>query len=73
VLLEYSDAVVNIIRRGDFKKLDQEVETGWKRGVRILRKAFCYARRRGYTLQRMHSLPVSLRKRLNLTLRIRRK
>ncbi len=32
VLLQY-DGVNNIIRRGDFKKLDQELETGWKRGM----------------------------------------
>jgi len=32
VLLQY-DGCVNIIRRGDFKKLDQELETGWKRGM----------------------------------------
>ncbi|MDD5200603.1 MAG: ATPase, T2SS/T4P/T4SS family [Terrimicrobiaceae bacterium] len=32
VLLQY-DGVTNIIRRGDFKKLDQELETGWKRGM----------------------------------------
>lgn len=32
VLLQY-DGVVNIIRRGEFKKLDQELETGWKRGM----------------------------------------
>lgn len=32
VMLQY-DGVVNIIRRGDFKKLDQELETGWKRGM----------------------------------------
>jgi twitching motility protein PilT len=32
VLLPY-DGVVNIIRRGDFKKLDQELETGWTRGM----------------------------------------
>jgi twitching motility protein PilT len=32
VLLQY-DGVVNIIRRGDFKKLDAELETGWKRGM----------------------------------------
>jgi len=32
VLLPY-DGVVNIIRRGDFKKIDQELETGWKRGM----------------------------------------
>lgn len=32
ILLQY-DGVVNIIRRGDFKKLDQELETGWKKGM----------------------------------------
>ncbi len=32
VLLQY-DGVINIIRRGDFKKLDQELETGWKKGM----------------------------------------
>jgi twitching motility protein PilT len=32
VMLQY-DGVINIIRRGDFKKLDQELETGWKRGM----------------------------------------
>jgi len=32
VLLQY-DGVINIIRRGEFKKLDQELETGWKRGM----------------------------------------
>lgn len=32
VLLQY-DGVVNIVRRGDFKKLDQELETGFKRGM----------------------------------------
>ncbi|MEO6847872.1 MAG: ATPase, T2SS/T4P/T4SS family [Chthoniobacterales bacterium] len=32
VLLPY-DGVTNIIRHGDFKKLDQELETGWKRGM----------------------------------------
>ncbi len=32
VLLQY-DGVINIVRRGDFKKLDQELETGWKRGM----------------------------------------
>jgi twitching motility protein PilT len=32
VLLQY-DSVVNHIRQGDFKKIDQELETGWKRGM----------------------------------------
>lgn len=38
VLLQY-DGVVNIIRRGDFKKLDQELETGWKRGMNNFEKS----------------------------------
>ncbi|MCX7712708.1 MAG: ATPase, T2SS/T4P/T4SS family [Chthoniobacterales bacterium] len=38
VLLQY-DGVVNIIRRGDFKKLDQELETGWKRGMQTFEKS----------------------------------
>ncbi len=32
ILLQY-DSVVNLIRRGEFKKLDQELETGTKRGM----------------------------------------
>lgn len=32
VLLQY-DSVTNLIRRGEFKKLDQELETGGKRGM----------------------------------------
>jgi twitching motility protein PilT len=32
VLLQY-DSVSNLIRLGQFKKLDQEIETGWKRGL----------------------------------------
>ncbi len=32
VLLQY-DSVINLIRRGEFKKLDQELETGIKRGM----------------------------------------
>jgi len=38
VLLQY-DGVVNLIRRGDFKKLDQELETGWKRGMNNFAKS----------------------------------
>lgn len=38
VLLQY-DGVINIIRRGDFKKLDQELETGWKRGMYNFQKS----------------------------------
>jgi twitching motility protein PilT len=32
LLLQY-DSVSNLIRQGQFKKLDQEIETGWKRGL----------------------------------------
>jgi twitching motility protein PilT len=32
VLLQY-DSVINLIRRGEYKKLDQELETGSKRGM----------------------------------------
>ncbi len=32
LLLQY-DSVANLIRRGEFKKLDQELEVGWKRGM----------------------------------------
>jgi twitching motility protein PilT len=32
MLLQY-DSVANLIRRGEFKKLDQEIEVGWKRGM----------------------------------------
>lgn len=32
MLLQY-DSVANLIRRSEFKKLDQELETGWKRGM----------------------------------------
>jgi twitching motility protein PilT len=32
LLLQY-DSVSNLIRRGEFKKLDQELETGWKKGM----------------------------------------
>ena len=32
MLLQY-DSVSNLIRRGEFKKLDQELETGTKRGM----------------------------------------
>jgi twitching motility protein PilT len=32
LLLQY-DSVSNLIRRGEFKKLDQELEVGWKRGM----------------------------------------
>lgn len=47
VLLQY-DGVINIIRRGDFKKLDQELETGWKRGMFNFQKSFELREHEGY-------------------------
>ncbi len=47
VLLQY-DGVVNIIRRGDFKKLDQELETGWKRGMNNFEKSIELRGEEGY-------------------------
>jgi twitching motility protein PilT len=47
VLLQY-DGVVNIIRRGDFKKLDQELETGWKRGMFNFEKSISLREEEGY-------------------------
>jgi len=47
VLLQY-DGVVNIIRRGDFKKLDQELETGWKRGMYNFSKSVELREAEGY-------------------------
>jgi twitching motility protein PilT len=32
LLLQY-DSTTNLIRRGEYKKLDQELETGWKKGM----------------------------------------
>lgn len=32
LLLQY-DSTTNLIRRGEYKKLDQELETGWKKGL----------------------------------------
>ena len=39
---------INIIRRGDFKKLDQELETGWKRGMFNFHKSFELREHEGY-------------------------
>jgi len=47
VLLQY-DGVVNIIRRGEFKKLDQELETGWKRGMNNFEKSIQLREMEGY-------------------------
>jgi twitching motility protein PilT len=48
VLLQY-DGVVNIIRRGDFKKLDQELETGWKKGMYNFEKSISIRFDEGYS------------------------
>jgi len=53
-LLQY-DGVVNIIRRGDFKKLDQELETGWKRGMFNFEKSIALRAEEGY-IARQNSL-----------------
>jgi len=47
VLLQY-DGVVNIIRRGEFKKLDQELETGWKRGMNNFDKSIAEREEEGF-------------------------
>ena len=47
VLLQY-DGVVNIIRRGDFKKLDQELETGFKRGMFNFERSLQMREEEGY-------------------------
>jgi len=48
VLLQY-DGVVNIIRRGDFKKLDAELETGWKRGMFNFERSLQLRETEGFT------------------------
>ncbi len=48
VLLQY-DGVINIIRRGDFKKLDQELETGWKRGMFDFQKSLDLRETEGFS------------------------
>ncbi len=47
VLLQY-DGVINIVRRGDFKKLDQELETGWKRGMNDFPRSLAMRREEGF-------------------------
>ncbi|MGC1481715.1 MAG: hypothetical protein WA771_14540, partial [Chthoniobacterales bacterium] len=47
VLLQY-DGVVNLIRRGEFKKLDQELETGWKRGMNNFERSISLRESEGY-------------------------
>ncbi len=47
VLLQY-DAVVNLIRRGEFKKLDQELETGWKRGMNDFTRSIAQRAEEGF-------------------------
>ncbi len=47
VLLQY-DGVVNIIRRGDFKKLDAELETGFRRGMYNFEKSLQMREEEGF-------------------------
>ncbi len=47
VLLQY-DGVVNLIRRGEFKKLDQELETGWKRGMNNFERSISLRESEGF-------------------------
>ncbi len=47
VLLQY-DSVVNLIRRGEFKKLDQELETGWKRGMNDFTRSIAQRQDEGF-------------------------
>jgi len=48
VLLQY-DSVVNHIRQGDFKKIDQELETGWKRGMFNFETSLDWRRNEGFS------------------------
>jgi len=52
VLLQY-DGVINIIRQGDFKKLDQELETGWKRGMFNFETSLEWRRNEGFVSRSM--------------------
>ena len=45
LLLQY-DSVSNLIRRGEFKKLDQELEVGWKRGMSNFEQSMAGSRSR---------------------------
>ena len=47
MLLQY-DSVSNLIRRGEFKKLDQELETGTKRGMCSFEGSLAARRAEGY-------------------------
>ncbi len=48
LLLQY-DSVANLIRLGQFKKLDQEIETGWKRGLLSWQRSLEMRMSEGYT------------------------
>jgi twitching motility protein PilT len=48
MLLQY-DSICNLIRRGEFKKLDQELETGQKRGMISFEASLQHRRQQGYT------------------------
>jgi len=47
MLLQY-DSVSNLIRRGEFKKLDQELETGSKRGMCSFESCLADRREEGF-------------------------
>ncbi|MGI9241067.1 MAG: type IV pilus twitching motility protein PilT [Verrucomicrobiales bacterium] len=48
MLLQY-DSICNLIRRGEFKKLDQELETGQKRGMISFEASLQHRREQGYS------------------------
>jgi twitching motility protein PilT len=48
MLLQY-DSVSNLIRQGQFKKLDQEIETGWKRGLLSFQRSLEQRMGEGFT------------------------
>ncbi|MGI8602808.1 MAG: type IV pilus twitching motility protein PilT [Verrucomicrobiales bacterium] len=48
LLLQY-DSVANLIRLGQFKKLDQEIETGWKRGLLSWQRSLEIRQSEGFT------------------------
>ncbi len=48
MLLQY-DSVSNLIRMGQFKKLDQELETGWKRGLLSFQRSLEARQGEGWT------------------------
>jgi twitching motility protein PilT len=53
MLLQY-DSVSNLIRTGQFKKLDQELETGWKRGLMSFQRCIEQRQAEGWTPPNAH-------------------